>query len=106
MSFARKRALILNLKPDILILSEVSQKDIAETPADFKHWIGSNPHKGLAILGFGDHDYNINDNYTDELPWIIPLEITEPNLHILGLWANDKTQQLRYPRVTHAAGEH
>jgi exonuclease III len=106
MSFARKRALMLDLKPDILILSEVSKKDIDETPADFKYWVGSNSHKGLAVLGYGEHDYRISEKYTDELPWFIPLEITDLDLHILGLWAHVKTQQLRYVRVTHAAVDH
>ncbi len=106
MSFGRKRELILALEPDILILQEVSQQDVEATPADFKHWVGTNPHKGLAIIAFGKHDYRISDLYTDELPWFIPLEITDLNIHILGVWAHVKNPQLRHIRVVHAAIEH
>lgn len=106
MSFARKRDLVMALRPDILILQEVSRRDIDGTPADFKHWVGSNPHKGLAIVAFGDHEYEICDRSTDELPWFIPLRIADLNLHILAVWACVKTPQLRYVRVTHAAIEH
>jgi exodeoxyribonuclease III len=106
MSFGRKRNLIMALQPDILILEEVSKKDVEETPAAFKHWVGTNKHKGLAILAFSKHTYKINDLYTDELPWFIPLEITDLNLHILGVWAHVKNPQLRYVRVIHAAIEH
>lgn len=106
MSFARKRELMLALKPDVLILQECSEKDIIETKAPFKHWVGSNKHKGLGVIGFAEHEYKISDQYTAELPWFIPLEITDLNLHILAVWAHVKTQQLRYVRVTHAAIDH
>jgi endonuclease/exonuclease/phosphatase family metal-dependent hydrolase len=106
MSFARKRDPILALQPDLLILQEVSRKDIDDTPAAFKHWVGANPHKGLAIVAFGDHDYRICDRYTDELPWFIPLRIADLNLNILAVWACVKTPQFRYVRVTRAAVDH
>jgi endonuclease/exonuclease/phosphatase family metal-dependent hydrolase len=106
MAFGRKRDLIMALDPDILILQEVSKKDIEETKADFKHWVGTNPHKGLAIIAFGEHEYRLSDLYTDDLPWFIPLEIADLNLHILGVWAHVKNPQLRYVRVIHAAIEH
>ena len=105
MSFGRKRDLIMALNPDILILQEVSKKDVEETKADFKHWVGTNPHKGLAIIVFGEHEYRVSDLYTDDLPWFIPLEIADLDLHILGVWAYVKNPQLRYVRVTHAAIE-
>jgi endonuclease/exonuclease/phosphatase family metal-dependent hydrolase len=106
MAFARKRELIQSHKPDLLILQECSEADILETNAPFKHWVGTNKHKGLGIIGYADHDYIINDSYTDELPWFIPVEIADLNLHVLAVWAHVKTQQLRYVRVTHEAVDH
>jgi endonuclease/exonuclease/phosphatase family metal-dependent hydrolase len=103
MSFARKRELVMALQPDLLILQEVSRRDIDDLPADFKHWIGNNPHKGLAIVAFGDHEYTIADCGTGELPWFIPLRIADLDLHIIAVWACVKTPQFRYVRVIHAA---
>jgi endonuclease/exonuclease/phosphatase family metal-dependent hydrolase len=103
MSFARKRDLVMALQPDLLVLQEVSRRDIADLPADFKHWVGSNPHKGLAIVAFGDHDYAVADCDTAELPWFIPLRIADLDLHVIAVWACVKTPQFRYVRVIHAA---
>lgn len=106
MAFRSKREAILELKPDLLILQECSEQDIIDTEAPFAHWVGKNKNKGLGIIGFGKHDYRISETYNNELPWYIPLEITDLNLHVLAVWAHVKTQQLRYVRVTHAAINH
>jgi endonuclease/exonuclease/phosphatase family metal-dependent hydrolase len=97
---------VLALRPDLLMLQEVSRRDIDGLPADFKHWVGSNPHKGLAIVGFGDHAYTIPECYTDELPWFIPLRIADLDLNVIAVWACVKTPRLRYVRVIHAALDH
>ena len=87
----------------MLILQEVSRRDIDDLPAAFKHWVGTNPHKGLAIVAFGDHDYAIADCGAAELPWFIPLRIGDLDLHVIAVWACVKTPQFRYVRVIHAA---
>ncbi len=106
MSFGRKRELILALRPDVLIVQEASRGDIEDLPSAFKHWVGSNPHKGLAVVAFANHDYQISDLYTDELPWFVPLRIENLNLNVLGVWAHVKNWQLRYVRLMHAALDH
>jgi endonuclease/exonuclease/phosphatase family metal-dependent hydrolase len=103
MAFARKRELVMALQPDLLILQEVSRRDVDALPAAFTHWAGANPHKGLAIVGFGEHDYTIAECATDELPWFIPLRIADLDLQVIAVWACVKTPQFRYVRVTHAA---
>lgn len=106
MAFGRKRELIQTLKPDLLILQECSQADVLKTEAPFKLWVGTNKHKGLGIIGFAEHDYKIDESYTNDLPWFIPLQITDIDLQILAVWACVKTPQLRHVRVTHAAIDH
>jgi endonuclease/exonuclease/phosphatase family metal-dependent hydrolase len=106
MSFGRKRDLVTALRPDLLILQEVSRRDLDETHARFRHWVGKSPHKGLAILGFADHDYQLDDRFTEDLPWFIPLRVADLDLQILAIWASVKTTQLRYVRVIHAALDH
>ncbi len=50
----------MNLQPDIVVFQECSAKDIARTNAPFKHWIGSNSSKGLAIAGFANYTYTVD----------------------------------------------
>src|SRR5260370_10349500 len=103
MGFEKKRDVVMSLKPDILVLQECSAKDIANTDAPFKHWVGSHNNKGMAIIGFANHEYIIDSSYTEEWPWCIPVRVEDVPLHILGLWACVKDQRLRYVRVTQQA---
>ncbi len=106
MGFEKKRDAVMSLQPDIVVLQECSAKDIANTDAPFKHWVGSNRHKGMAIIGFANHEYTIDSSYTEEWPWFLPVRVEDVPLHILGLWACVKDQRLRYVRVTHHAIDH
>lgn len=106
MGFEKKRDVVMDLRPDILVLQECSAKDIANTDAPFKHWIGSNPKKGMAIIGFANYEYTIDSSYTEELPWFLPVRVENVPLHILGLWACVKDRRLSYVRVTHRAIDH
>ena len=106
MGFAKKRDVVMSLNPDIVVLQECSAKDIANTVAPFKHWVGSNPHKGMAVIGFANYAYSIDRSYTQEWPWFLPIRVEDVPLHILGLWACVKEQRLRYVRVTHQAIDH
>ena len=83
MGFEKKRDVLMSLKPDIAVLQECSARDVAHTDAPFKHWVGSNTHKGMAIIGFANHEYNIDDLYTEEWPWFLPLRVDDVPLHIL-----------------------
>jgi exonuclease III len=66
MGFEKKRDVVMSLQPDIVVLQECSAKDIANTDAPFKHWVGSNKHKGMAIIGFANYEYTIDGSYTQE----------------------------------------
>ena len=106
MGFGKKRDVVMSLQPDILVLQECSARDVANTDAPFKHWVGSNPQKGMAIIGFADYDYAVDTSYTGEWPWFLPVRIEHVPLHILGLWACVKDRRLRYVRVAHQAIDH
>lgn len=98
MGFAKKRHLIEALQPDVAILPEVSMKAIAESDVPFKTWVGSNPNKGLGVLGYSDRTY-VEHEASRLLPWHLPFSVD--GLNIVALWAHKHTQQLRYVRVTH-----
>lgn len=98
MGFSKKRHLIEALKPDVAILPETSERHIEETEARFKAWVGTNPHKGLGIVGFTDRSYMLHEA-GPLLPWHIPF--TVDGLNIIGLWAHVRDKDLKYVRVTH-----
>jgi endonuclease/exonuclease/phosphatase family metal-dependent hydrolase len=108
MGFEKKRWMVMSLQPDILVVQECSEKDIARVDAPFKQWVGSNTRKGLGIIGFADYKYAVDSSYTEEWPWFLPVRVEMEGipLHILGLWACVKSYHLRYVRLTHHAIEH
>jgi exonuclease III len=87
MGFEKKRDVVMRLQPDILVLQECSARDIANTDAPFKHWVGSNPLKGMAIIGFANYEYTIGSSSTQKWPWFLPVRVENVPLHVLGLWA-------------------
>lgn len=98
MGFSKKRFLVEALKPDVAILPEVSQRHIADTDAPFKAWVGSNPHKGLGVIGFTNRSYALHED-DRLLPWHIPFSVD--GINIIGLWAHVRDKDLKYVRVTH-----
>jgi hypothetical protein len=79
MGYAKKRWLVEALQPDVAVLPEVSQKHIAETDAPFKAWVGSNPHKGLGVIGFTGRSYILHEAGR-LLPWHIPFIVDGVNI--------------------------
>jgi hypothetical protein len=67
------------------------------------HWVGKNPHKGLGVLGFGQHAYVLSSAYTPTYPWFLPFRVEDEHLNVLGVWAHVKEKQERYVRITHQA---
>lgn len=106
MAFLKKSEGIFALNPDILVIQEISERDIKAINPTFYYWVGSYTHKGLAVLGFGDHKYSIDKSYRDDIPWFIPLRIDDTKLNILGVWACFKNRKERYVRLSHQAIDH
>ena len=51
--FHRKDAIVREFAPDIAVLSEISEKDVPLAgDGIFWSWIGADPHRGLAVVGF------------------------------------------------------
>ena len=98
MGYARKRSLVETLQPDVAVLQEVSQRHIVEVDAPFKAWVGSNPQKGLGVIGFTDRSYTLREAGR-LLPWHIPF--TVDGVNVVGLWAHVRDKDLKYVRVTH-----
>ena len=103
MAYAAKQEDILALHPDVVLLQECSERHIKASGAPFAHWVGKNPHKGLGVLGFGQHAYTLNSAYTPTYPWFLPFRVEDEHLNVLGVWAHVKERQERYVRITHQA---
>ncbi len=106
MGYAAKREEILALDPDLVVLQECSERHIGESGAPFAHWVGTNPHKGLGVLGFGGHAFALGDAYTPDYPWFLPVRVEDEDLCILAVWASVKERRERYVRITHRAIDH
>lgn len=103
MAASRKIDRVLQMQPDLLILQECSRADIAAVGAKFSYWVGNKPNKGLGVLGFGDHSFEIDPSFKEDLTWFIPVRIADVSLNVLGLWASRTTPRDGYVRETHKA---
>ncbi|MCB5292110.1 hypothetical protein BJQ90_01543 [Arthrobacter sp. SO3] len=99
MAYYKKRHLIEALQPDVLILQEVAKKDISSAGHPFAAWTGSNPNKGLGVLGIASARYKVTEFADPNLPWHLPFSVD--GLNIVALWAHQLNRELRYVRVTH-----
>lgn len=99
MALYKKRHLLDALLPDVAIVQEMSKKDIESGEYPFAAWVGSNPHKGLGVIGFRAGSYKITELADPALPWHIPFSVD--GLNVVALWAHQATPDLRYVRVTH-----
>lgn len=99
MAFLRKSRSILELSPMICIVQEISMHDTSAINAPFSRWIGSSPHKGLAVIGFDEDVIALDDSCPPELPWAIPFTVGDFN--ILAVWASVHAGNMRYVRVLH-----
>jgi exodeoxyribonuclease-3 len=106
MAASRKLDRVLKMHPDLLIVQECSRADIAAVDAKLSYWVGNNPNKGLGVLGFGDHSFEIDPSFKDGLTWFIPVRITDVSLNVLGLWASRTTPHDGYVREAHKALDH
>jgi len=96
MAFRKKAAMILTLKPDILIIPECEHPDKLLFPIDLPKpsdllWFGKNLHKGLAIFSYSDFRFTVLDRHNQDLQMIIPISITGGafDFNLFAIWANN-----------------
>ncbi len=99
MAYYKKRHLIEALQPDVVILQEVAKTDIVAAQLPFAAWTGTNPNKGLGVLGFANASYKVTEDAHPGLPWYLPFSVD--GINVIALWAHQLTREMRYVRVTH-----
>src|SRR5882724_10346082 len=97
MAFRKKAGIILNYKPDILIVPECEHPDKLKFNTDTPKptdilWFGANKNKGLGIFSYSDFKFKLLKKHDPELKMIVPVAVTGPfNFTLYAIWANNPT---------------
>ncbi len=96
MAFHRKVDAVLDLNPDIAVISECAKPEILlERGANAwmegdPVWIGKNPNKGLGVFAFNDYSASLAEPWHPYLAHIAPVQIQGPTeFNILAVWAQN-----------------
>lgn len=85
MALRKKLSALSTLSPDIAVLQEVSELDASQFEEHC--WIGNNPNKGLAIVGFNGFQVRVHSAYDRRIEFVVPIEVTGPvELVLLAVW--------------------
>jgi exodeoxyribonuclease III len=86
--FDRKAAQFFGLNPDIAIVPECSQNDVAKVDSHgyWGLWFGSNPKKGLAV--FCRRDWKLKTSCEPCGKWVTRIQLDgTPGFNLLAVWA-------------------
>ena|ERR1700687_5778767 len=93
--FHRKLESLASLAPDVAIVSECANLEILARKAPGLRptsavWVGTNPHKGLAVFSFGRHHLVRDDqDYDPSITFAVPVRVEGAGIwHVLALWAH------------------
>ena len=106
MALHRKLDPILNLNPDIVVLSECAKPEIVRQKCPIWNdyfqddraipWIGSNKHKGVSVLAFNDYQAKLANCYDPKLRFVAPIEVSGPQaFNLLAIWAMHANDGIR-----------
>ncbi len=95
MAFRKKAEVILQMKPDILIIQECEDKTKLATELKMPElengiWIGSNKHKGIAVFAFNGIRIELSERYNQEIEYFIPVKvitIEKKHFNLFAVWA-------------------
>ena len=99
MAFARKSERILAMQPDILVLQECAERDIACAGGSSAFWVGRLKNKGLGVVVYGGRHAQLDRSANMTWPWFLPVQVDD--LRILAVWACHRSNTWRYVRVAH-----
>lgn len=94
MAFRKKAGLILQYKPDIVVIPECEHPDKLQftdatpQPTDML-WFGTNKNKGLGIFSYCNLKFRLRRNYNKDLKMIIPVAVTGGpfDFTLYAIWA-------------------
>ncbi|MGZ3765003.1 MAG: endonuclease/exonuclease/phosphatase family protein [Mucilaginibacter sp.] len=96
MAFRKKAELILQHRPDILIIPECEHPDKLKFPALTTQandivWHGDNQNKGLGVFSYGGYKLQRLPIHNPDFKTIIPISVTggAVDFTLLAIWANN-----------------
>jgi exonuclease III len=100
MAFRKKAAIILEHKPDILLVPEcehpekLSFSNDTLKPTDTL-WFGKNRNKGFAIFSYSHFKLKVLDIHNEDFKMIIPIAVTggELDFTLFAIWAYNPTDR-------------
>lgn len=98
MAFRKKAAMILEYKPDILVVPECEHPGKLVFPAGIPQptdslWFGSNLNKGLGIFSYSHFRFKVHRRHNPDLRMIIPITVkgSADTFILYAVWANNPT---------------
>jgi exonuclease III len=96
MAFRKKASLILEHKPDIVIIPECEHPDKLKfepgvsLPDDI-FWFGNNQNKGLGVFSYSNYKFQLDKNHNSDYRTVLPLLVTNKKLKftLFAIWANN-----------------
>ena len=103
MALHRKIDALMALRPDLAVISEAAEPGrLLERAPELAEaslvWVGTNPHKGLLLVGFGTTRLEFNRHRHDSrLHWMAPVTVRGlpglgQSVHLLGVWAQNASE--------------
>jgi len=104
MAFRKKYQPVVALQPDLLIVIECESEDKLKPALDKINyeeiiWVGDNPHKGIALIRFGDFSIKPLHPYNREFKYILPYQLvgkTTTNLFVIWAMPYDNSPTKSY----------
>jgi len=101
MALDRKFAALRSLRPDVAVISECAAPARLEAKLGLARrgidlvWVGRNPHKGLAVLGFRGTRLHLSSDHDPGLEFIAPVRVDGPaSFGLLAVWAQNASAGL------------
>lgn len=111
MVYRRKANLVLEHKPDIVVVPECEHPDKLNfepgipLPTDIV-WFGNNQHKGLGVSSYTNYKFKLDVSHCSEFRTILPLIVTNKK-HELTLFAiGPITRTTRVTNMLGRSGKH
>lgn len=99
MAFHRKLDALMSLHPDVAVISECANpeafKKKVALPSDAQVvWIGENPNKGLAVIGFNGFEVSLHTSFEPQIKFIAPVCVRgELTFDLLAVWAKNTKEE-------------
>ena len=103
--FAAKIDAVLGLRPDILVVQEISRAhfEALSLPSTSGIWTG-NERRGLAVISLQGDALRVDPLFDPSLPHFLPIHLGD--FRMLATWASVRTSTQRYVRLMHLALDH